>query len=71
MAGVRGLRFGRRVEVDVHDVVQHPHGGLDGFGQQRFVEAVGVGVGPEVQGTQVADGGFFGAGVQEDFGAEV
>ena len=60
------------VEVDVDDVIQGTHGDADGLAQFGVVEvAIGVEVGVEHDGTEVTDGGLFGAGVEGDLGAEI
>ena len=60
-----------RVVVDVDHIVQHPDSGTDGLGDEFLIERAILKVGGEVHGAEVAHGGFLGAGVQENLGAEI
>ena len=60
------------VEVDVDDVVEHPHEHGDGVAELVVVDgAVGFEVRGDVDAGEVADGDFIAAGVEFDLGAEV
>ncbi len=67
--GVAGLGGG--VVVDVDHVIEHAHGSGDGGSEGVAVDSTIADVGGKVDGAEVADGGFFCGGVEEDLGAEV
>ena len=67
--GVSGFVGG--VVVDVDDIIEHPHGGADGLFEHVEFEPSVDDVCEEVDGAEVADGGFGGGGIEQDFGAEV
>ena len=72
VAEVRALGGLGGVEIDVDDIVEGADGDMDGLLEHLVVErAVGLDVGVEDDGAEVADGGFILAGVQRDLGAEV
>ena len=71
VAQVRRARLGRRVEVDVDDVVEHPHRQRHGVAQRRLVEASVDDVPRQVDRAEVADRRLVGAGVERDLGAQV
>ena len=71
MLHVRVACLGCGVVVDVDHVVQHPNGGADGLGDKFLIERAVLEVGGKVYGAKVANGGFLGAGVEENLGAEI
>ena len=65
-------RLGRGIEIEIDHVVEHPHRRADGAGELFHVErAVGLQVRGQVDGTQVADGGFLRRRIERDLGAQV
>ena len=71
VAQVRRARLGRRIEVDVDDVVEHPHRQRHGVAQRRLVEASVDDVARQVDRSEIADRRLLGAGVERDLGAQV
>jgi len=71
MPKVRGARLRRRVEVDVDDVVEHPHRQRHRLAQCPVVEASADDVARQVHRAEVAHGRLVGAGVERDFRAQV
>ena len=61
-----------RVEVDIDDVVEGTHRDRDGLAEHRMVDtAIGLEMGVEDDGSEVADRGFLSARVERDLGAKV
>ena len=71
MLHVRITRLGGGVVVDVDHVVQHPNGGADGLSDKFLIERAILEVGSEVYRSEIAHGGFIGAGIEENLGAEI
>ena len=55
---VGGSCFRRRIEIDVDDVIEHPHPRAHGAAQQRFIQIPVLDVRRDVDRTKIADGGF-------------
>ena len=71
MAHVRVARLGCGVVVDVDDIVQHANGRADGLGDERLVELAILQVRHEVHRAEVANGGFLGGGIQQNFRTKI
>ena len=64
-------RFFDGVIVDVDDVVEHAHRGLDGAAQLVEIELAIFQVIDQIHRTQIAHGDFRGAGVEGNLGAQI
>ena len=68
---VRTPCFRDGVEIDVDDVVQHPHRRGHGLFQPRLVQAPIADVIDQVDRAEIADRGFVVRGIERDLGAEI
>ncbi len=71
VAEVGAAGFGDGVEIDVDDVVEHPHRGADRAGQPGPIEGRPADMVDEVDRAEIADGDLAVRRVERDLGAEV
>ena len=72
MTQVGAARFGNGVEVDVDDVVEHPHGGRHRALQPRVIDdPLSVTWLSRLTEPEIADGDLVVRGIERDLGAEV
>ena len=71
MLQVGAARFRDGVEIDVDDIVQHPHRGRDRPLQPRVVDAALAHMVEQVDRPEIADRNLVVRRIQRDLGAEI